>query len=113
IEILNKENSEKSFDIRVEIIDDIILFEEYSVNLPPRGIMKSEFKVLAPKEPGIYTGKIIVSSGNTKKEILTVINVKTEKSLFDITITIPKSMKTIKINENLDAQIDLLQMGIK
>ena len=113
IEITNKESTNKSFNIKVETLEDIISFEETSVKISPEETKILEFRITPPKETGIYTGKIIITSGSTKKEILVTINVKTEKSLFDITLLIPESMKSIRTGKNLNAQIDLLQVGIK
>ncbi len=43
---------------------------------------------------------------------MVTINVKTEKSLFDITLTIPESLKTLLVGQNLISKIDLIQMGL-
>ena len=113
IEITNQESVDKEFNIKVQTLEDIISFEQTSVTLSPKEKKKLEFRIHAPKQTGIYTGKIVVSSGSTKKEIFVIINVKTEKSLFDITLLIPRFMRTMSIGENLNVQVDLLQMGIR
>ena len=110
ITITNKENSNKTFNIKVEVLEDIIFFEETNVKISPEETKILEFRIIPPRETGIYTGKIIITSGSTKKEILVTINVKTEKSLFDIILSISK---TIGYGKNLKAKIDLLQVGIK
>jgi len=103
----------KTFDISVETINSILLLEQTSLEILPGEKEKIEFRLTPPKETGIYTGKIIVRSGSFKQEIPVTINIKTEKSLFDITVLIPSFMKSLDQNSNLEAQIDLLQMGIK
>ena len=113
IEITNKETTERYFNIKVEVLEDIISFEEESVKVASGEAKSFEFTIHAPKEPGIYPGKIIVTSGSARKEILVTINVKTEKSLFDVTLLIPRTMRSMMAGRNLDAQINLLQMGIK
>jgi len=72
-----------------------------------------EFTINAPKETGVYTGKIIIETLNTRKEILVSVNVKTEDSLFDLTIEIPSELKILKVGENIVAQIGMIQAGVK
>tara|TARA_B100000315_G_C14542855_1_gene571790 strand:+ start:1 stop:1080 length:1080 start_codon:yes stop_codon:yes gene_type:complete len=111
--ILNEENFDRGFNIRVETLENVIFFEETNINIPPKESKTIEFKISAINEVGIYPGKIIVTSGSTSKEVLVIINVETEVSLFDIKILIPRYMKVIVPNTNLKAQVDLIQMGLK
>ncbi|MEK6758000.1 MAG: hypothetical protein AABX88_02625, partial [Nanoarchaeota archaeon] len=113
ITIDNLEDEEKNFDVSVEVLDEIIVFDESSFVIDSKGTKKIEFEIHSPREPGVYTGKIIVSSGNLKKEVLVIINVRTEKGLFDIILTLPKNMKILNVGKNLNVQIDLIQMGLK
>ena len=113
ISLTNKENSKKTFTISKDNLDGILFLDKASMTLEAGETSDIAFTITSPNEVGIYTGKIIVSSGNTQKEILVVINVKTDKSLFDIGINIPSLLKTITPGENLKAQINLLQAGIK
>ena len=113
IEITNEGNEERIFNVRIEVLEDIIYFEETIITLGAGQSKKVELRLTAPLEPGIYPGKIIVTTGSVRKEILATINVKTEKSLFDITVNIPRFMKIMKPNKNLIAQFNLIQMGIK
>ena len=109
----NLEDIAKIFEIEVSTISSLISFETTSLEIAPGEIAEFKFRVTAPEAPGIYTGKISIISGSVKKEMLVIIKVKTEKSLFDIIVTIPDSMKTLRLSEVLLAQIDLIQMGIK
>ncbi|MDD5012397.1 MAG: LamG domain-containing protein [Candidatus Nanoarchaeia archaeon] len=109
----NNGNSRQTFNIKVEVLNSSIIPEEYSISIAPKSSDKFDFKINSPSVAGIYTGKIIISSGYQQKEVLVTLNIKTEKSLYDVTITIPKSMKTIEPSETLSSQIDLLQMGRK
>ncbi len=113
IEIRNQENTKTDFNITIEVLEEIILLDETEVSIKPNQKEKIGFRVYAPKDAGVYPGKIIISAGNTIKEVFVIINVKTEKGLFDVTLLIPRSMKTIDVGESLSAQIDLLQMGLK
>ncbi|MBI2057238.1 LamG domain-containing protein, partial [Candidatus Pacearchaeota archaeon] len=91
LKITNNGEISDDYIIEVETIGNIISFENNKLSLEPGETKGAEFKISSPKEPGIYTGKIIVTNGISEREVLVTINVKTEKSLFDITLTIPES----------------------
>jgi len=88
-------------------------FSKTSMVLAPAEKRDLEFTINAPKETGVYTGKIIIETLNTRKEILVSVNVKTEDSLFDLTIEIPFELKILKVGENIIAQIGMIQAGAK
>ena len=113
IEIRNQENTKTDFNITVEVLEGIILLDKTEVSIGANQKEKVGFRVYAPKDTGVYTGKIVVSAGNKIEEVFVIINVKTEKGLFDVTLLIPRSMRTIDVGGSLSAQIDLLQMGLK
>jgi len=113
IAITNREKVQKSFNINKVNLDGILFLDKNIITIGPGESGDIEFTINAPEKVGIYTGKIIVSSGSTTKEILVVVNVRTDKSLFDVSIKIPKKLKSIRPGSNLEAQIDLLQAGIK
>ncbi len=113
LQITNNGEIADEYTIKVETIGNIISFENNKLNLEPGETKGAEFKISSPKEPGIYTGKIIVGNGISEREVLVTINVKTEKSLFDITLTIPESLKILLVGQNLISKIDLIQMGAK
>jgi len=113
ITITNDATTEKTFSISVETLEDIISLNKDSLSLKAGESKAVNFRIIAPEKTGTYTGKIIVSSGGVSKEILVTINVKTEKSLFDITLSLLHKSKTISLGEELETQIDILQMGIK
>ncbi|HLD38487.1 MAG TPA: hypothetical protein VJA20_03530, partial [Candidatus Nanoarchaeia archaeon] len=113
LQITNNGEISDEYTIEVETLEDIISFENNKMKLEPGETKGAEFKISSPKEPGIYTGKIIVKNEISEREVLVTINVKTEKSLFDITLTIPESLKTLLVGQNLISKIDLIQMGLK
>lgn len=113
IEIENQENTAKTFTIEVLGLEGIISFENMQITIPAGKSAKVEFRLIPPKEIGIYIGKIIIKSGGTRKEVPVSIDVNSEKSLFDTKVFIPKHMKTINPGKNLVAQIELSQEGLK
>jgi hypothetical protein len=113
IEIRNTGEGNKTFSVSVETINSLIEFEESKITVGAGDSKNFEFRITPPTETGIYTGKIIIVSGSYVKTIPVTLNIRTEKSLYDLIVTIPKSMKVIEPATNLVSQIDLLQMGIK
>ncbi|MFH1608194.1 MAG: hypothetical protein ABIA78_03600, partial [archaeon] len=113
ITLTNNDKTDRYFEISLENLKDIVSIEENSFTVLVGETKDIEFKITAPENPGVYTGKIIVNTADTVKEILVMLNVKSEKSLFDITLSIPNYMKSMTGGRNLKAQINLLQMGIK
>jgi len=113
ITITNKEPLARTFQASVnEPLKEIISFDKVSLAIGSKESSELGFDILAPKEPGIYTGKIIITTGHTSKVVFVTVNVRTEKSLFDVILSIPRSMKTILVGKNIKAQINLIQMGV-
>ena len=102
----------EDFSVEVLNLEDIIKVDE-SFSLGPRASKELGLRITAPKETGIYTGKIIIKSGNFEEVVLVTINVKTEKSLFDITMSVLNKDKKVEEGGDLSVQFDLLQMGIR
>ena len=114
ITLINDGRLKATFNIKVESLDNILILNQGDVTVDGQSSGQIQFTVVSPNETGIYTGKIIVSSpDSTSKEILVTILVTEGESLFDVTLTIPLSMKTIKPDSHLLAHVNLLQMGIK
>lgn len=61
--------------------------------------------------PSFYLGKIIVSSGSVKKEIIMVLEVESKGALLDVGVKIEKSHKEVLPGEDVLAEIKLLNFG--
>ena len=83
------------------------MFMQDSINLASKESTNLGFIIVAPSEPGLYVGKIIVNG----REIPISISVSTKELLFDVEVTIPDSHKLIETGEKLEAQITLIPMG--
>jgi hypothetical protein len=113
ISVSNNYGTPRAFNVRVTGLDGIINIEESSFSLEAGESKDLKFRVSAPAEAGVYVGKIIITSNGASKETSVIINVKTEKSLFDITLSILNPSKKLVPGEILSVQYDLLQMGIR
>jgi len=92
-------------------LDDILEFEETQFSLSPGETKTLTIKVSPPEKPGIYTGKIVLTSEGKRFEIPFALNVNSELSLFDVSIDIADQYKSIKQGQNIIGQVTLLQAG--
>ena len=113
ISIENTGLTPRVVNVQVLTIQDILILDESQLTIDAESSKDLTFRLTPPKEPGIYVGKIIISSESFQETVLVSINVKTEKSLFDIIMSVINEDKRVRNGENLSVQIDLLQMGIR
>jgi len=62
-------------------------------------------------EPGVYSGKITIKTKGVIKEILLIIEVKTKKIIFDVSLNILSKYKEIFSGEKLVFQITIFNLG--
>ncbi len=111
IKLINKGKIGITIDISLSGINDIVALNTNQISLG-KDEQESVFLILkAPKE-GIFAGKIIFSSGDISKEVLVLINVRSEKKLFDVSLISSELGKTILIGEDLNTFVSLARMGL-
>lgn len=110
IEIENLEDRNVTFNIDISGISQYISLGETKVVVGGNGKLKIPLVVSAP-ESGIYAGRIIISSGITKKEVFVILNVRSSDALFDVSLTISNAYKIFGLGQNLKTFISLLQVG--
>jgi hypothetical protein len=62
-------------------------------------------------DPGVYAGKIIFNGGDFEEELKVLVNVKSEKILFDVSVDLPLSDKVIALGDPLRSVITVTQVG--
>lgn len=97
-------------DIEIIGVEDFLSLDKDNLVLEEGEDGSLVIGITAP-EPGVYAGKIILTSGNFVKEIFILLNVISDDVLFDVSITIPDLYKTLQIGENLPTLIELLEIG--
>jgi len=109
IELYNPSNKNVDVKIKVEGLEEIIAIEkdDLSFKLDSKETKEISFRVFAPENPGIYTGKIIVNN----QDVLVSINIDTEDLLFDIGLEVPDDFRVIDMGENLYVVITMIPMG--
>jgi len=91
-------------------LDEFIIFPK-SINIPALSEEEVIIKFISPDDPGVDTGKIILTSGSSRKEILVRLNTQSRETLFDISVDLSESV--FDISEGLKAQLSLLPVGEK
>jgi len=111
--ITNKNNILRNFELEVVALEEIVELNQTSVSLAAYESKQIPFRIHAPSEPGVYAGKINLKFSGIIKSLNLILNVITEKSLFDITLKIPQLMKTMSVGTNLKVHINMIQMGLR
>jgi len=115
IEIENTGNSFLDLAINLENLKDFLIFpggaSKYNLRLNPKEKQQVQliFNTAKDYAPGVYIGKILVSSSYLTKVITTIIEVESLKKIFDIDVKIP-DQKVVKGNR-LIVQISIFNLG--
>ncbi len=109
IKVRNKGNN-VTIDLEVRGISDIAELDKNKLVLEEKGEESVILKVKSLSS-GIRAGRIIFKSGEIEKEVFVLINVRSEKKLFDVSLTIPDRYRTIGLNQDLKAFVSLVQVG--
>jgi len=107
ITVQNLGTNQITLSISQQGLDNMIIFEQESLVLDGGETKELKVKFVAPNEPGIYTGKIIIGS----KEIPVTLDVKTKILLFDVNIIILNAGYRVIKGEELETQVTLIPLG--
>ena len=107
ITITNNKNDSAKIKINTQGISEMLEFTEASFTLASYEKKIVSFRLIAPAEPGIYPGKIIVNG----IEVPISLAVGTKELLFDASVVIPDNYKIIDMGAKLGSQITLIPMG--
>lgn len=99
------------FSLSVSGVEEFISLSDNSFSLDA-GESKTITVEMKGEDFGAYSGKIIITAGGIVKEVLVIIEVKSEVVLFDVKMDIPSDYKEVEQGEDLKAQITLLNVGV-
>ena len=113
ITIKNTGTTKMKFTIANTAIQDLIKISEseFELNAGQSKTIGLDFIARADTIPDLYMGNLIITGGNTKKEILMAIEVESAKPLFDVEVEIPRTFLHILPGEELFANIRLYSLG--
>lgn len=115
-EFLEIENTgEKTLDITIDLrnLKDFIFFlggvSEYSFKLKAgeKQTVQLIFNIAEDQKPDVYPGKIVIKGDGLQTVVTTIIEVESEKPIFDIEVEILEEFKEIVAGEKIFAEIML------
>ena len=110
ISIKNIGNTDLNFNLAITTINEIVFLSDTSFRLSAGEEKLIEVNIIG-KKLGSYIGEIEISGDGIKKSVTVVVEIESEKVLFDAKIDIPSGYKEISAGEDLKAQITLLNVG--
>ncbi len=114
IKITNTGNTFLDFVIDLQELKDVIYVSEPSFRLDKGKEKLIDLSIMSGKgiAPGVYVGNIAIKAGeNILKLVRTIIEVESEKILFDISLDIPLEYKNVNPGEELILHSTLINMG--
>ena len=91
-------------------VASFVSLDSSSITLEPGASGQIRLTIRAP-ESGIYGGRVVFSSAGERKEAILLLNVHSANALFDVSLTVPESMKVLRLGKVLKAFISLQQVG--
>jgi len=111
ITVVNIAKSDIIIDLAISGIDEFASLSTNQLALKPGEVAKVVLSFIAP-DPGVYAGRITLTSGNIKGHVFVALNSRSEKdALFDVSLSPPESFRIMQVGRNLKAFISLLQVG--
>jgi len=117
IRIKNTGNKVLKLEMSIRGIEDFIplptgIQEDITLDPEEEKTLILNFNVPSNKEPGIYTGKVVIASNDIKKIVDVIIEVESAEPLFDIEITIPRQYQQVYPGDDIFATIRIFNLGI-
>lgn len=110
ITITNTGVSALTLSAAVAGVSSFVALSESSISLAPGESRTLRVSIKGP-DSGIYGGRITFASGEVRKDVILLVNIRSANALFDVSLTIPESHKRLALGRILKAFIALLQVG--
>ncbi len=107
IKVTNLETFKITVKVRQSDLTNMVILGNTSLTIPAKQTVELDVIFVAPEEPGIYTGKILI--GN--EQVLVALNVKTRLLLFDSNIVVLNENYEVRRGEQLRTLVTLIPMG--
>ncbi len=94
-------------------MENMLYISEESFELPA-GEDKTIYLTFVATEdvkPDVYTGKVLFRTQYSEKELPVIYEVRSKKSLFDVSLNIPAKYKSLRPGDDLFFQVTLLNLG--
>jgi len=107
IKVTNLGTSTITVSVTQQNLDNKVILGNTSLTIPAKQIVGLDVIFVAPGEPGIYTGKIIIGG----RAVLVTLNVRTKRLLFDSNIVVLNEDYKVRQGEQLKTLVTLIPMG--
>jgi hypothetical protein len=117
VKVSNVGNEKIRVTARIHNLEQFSSFEkgttQYNFTLDVNETEEVEIDFFAKKdqEPGIYPGKIVFTGDSIERVIVTVVEVESEKPLFDVKVEVLPEYKTVFPSERVLAQLTIYNLG--
>lgn len=109
VTINNEGETQLILELKLINLEEIVSIETTNLVIPPKQEKTIELKIFnATQKPGIYSGQLQLISKTLVKMIPIIIEIESEKPLFDASIEIPKDSYEIEVNSPLTSKITLI-----
>ncbi|MDD5133174.1 MAG: hypothetical protein PHD81_02385 [Candidatus Nanoarchaeia archaeon] len=109
VTINNEGETQLTLELKLINLEEIVKIETTNLVIPPKQERTIELKIFnGTQKPGIYSGQLQLISKTLVKMIPILIEIESEKPLFDASIEIPKEFYEIEENSPLTSKITLI-----
>lgn len=116
LKISNNGDTNLTINLNLINLEDFLIFpggvSEYKFDLDvgKEKDIQLIFFVSKEQEPGIFPGKVVVTGDGIEKPITIVVEIESEKPLFDIDVEIPQRYKEVQPGEEVLAQLTIYNL---
>ncbi len=110
--ISNPNDISMTFEVS-DNLNDFLFISESNFEIPAKSerIIYFTFVATSETEPDVYTGKVLVKSQYSSKEIPVIYEVNSKRVLFDVSVNIPAKYRNLNRGDDLFFQVNLLNLG--
>lgn len=115
--ISNTGDTELTIDGEIQYLDEFSFFTgdgtTYTFELDQDETRELEinFIVKRDQEPGVYPGKIVFTSGSLERTVLVVVEIESQKPLFDVKVEVLPEYRIVYPGDRVMAQLTLYNLG--
>ena len=110
--VKNNDYVTRHVEIKIENIEQLIRIIDNSFDLKPGESKTIDIDFIGGDSSiGLNLGKIIITAGSYKKEILAAIEINPKNSLFDVEIIIPEEYQKVFPGDEVISQVKLSNLG--
>ncbi|MCX6821894.1 MAG: hypothetical protein NTW30_03905, partial [Candidatus Aenigmarchaeota archaeon] len=117
IKVSNTGKTKLDITGKIQYLDEFLFFKEggteYKFELNPDETKEIEINFFAKKdqEAGVYPGKIVFTSGGIERTVLLVVEVESEKPLFDVKVETLPEYRMVYPGDKVMAQLTIYNLG--